>query len=47
VAEEAKRYVVVNADGDVVGGPYLWDGEQAWTPPVEGKLILESELESK
>jgi hypothetical protein len=28
------RYLVVNpADHTIVGGPYMWDPEDEWTPP--------------
>lgn len=28
------RYLVVNpADHTIVGGPYLWDPDNEWTPP--------------
>ncbi|GAB1642523.1 hypothetical protein [Krasilnikovia sp. MM14-A1259] len=38
------RYVVVDpAEHVIVGGPYLWDGVAAWTPPDEGELLLESD----
>lgn len=39
---EVKRYVVTRQD-ELVGGPYLWDGEQEWSPPEEGKLELEED----
>lgn len=42
---EVKRYVVVDEQSGVIvpdGGPYLWDGEAEWEPPVEGTLMLEA-----
>jgi hypothetical protein len=38
------RYVVVDTPKRlIIGGPYLWDGTAAWTPPEEGALILEDD----
>ena len=40
----AARYVVVDDETQtIVGGPYKWDGVRPWTPPEEGRLMLESE----
>jgi hypothetical protein len=38
---ENKRYVVVDNKGKQVGGPYIWDGVSEWSPPEDGKLVLE------
>lgn len=38
-----ERWVVVDVDGNKVGGPYLWDGKNPWTPPERGSLVKESE----
>lgn len=40
---ETKRYLVVDATGYAIGGPYLWDGVSEWKAPEEGTLMLESE----
>ena len=40
------RWVVVPEDANnktIVGGPYLWDDQITWTPPVSGVLMLESD----
>jgi hypothetical protein len=38
------RWVVVDSDTrTIVGGPYLWDGTTEWTPPEQGRLILEAD----
>ncbi len=38
-----ERWVVVNDDGAIVAGPYLWDGEADWAPPEQGELVREAE----
>lgn len=38
------RYVVVDtATKKILGGPFAWDGESEWTPPVAGTLMPEAE----
>lgn len=45
---DVQRYVVVDTKNKlIVGGPYLWNGQDPWTPPEEGDLMLESEADKK
>jgi hypothetical protein len=38
------RYVVADPGSmTIIGGPYLWDGVTAWTPPADGTLMLEAD----
>lgn len=37
------RWVVVDEDRSIVGGPYLWDGETEWEPPEQGRLMVEGD----
>lgn len=38
------RWFVVDVQArTVLGGPYMWDGQSAWTPPVDGSLITGDE----
>jgi hypothetical protein len=38
-----ERWLVLDVDGKVVGGPYLWDGKTPWTAPEPGSVVKESE----
>lgn len=42
----SQRWVVVDPNHSnkiILGGPWKWDGVAAWTPPVAGELMLESD----
>lgn len=37
---KVQAYIVVDDNNDMLGGPYLWNGEDEWTPPERGFLVL-------